>query len=56
LQLFKDLSRSGKTVLVVTHERDIARWATRIIKLADGEIVNEPTLDRLPALEEVAHA
>ncbi|MBI5563683.1 MAG: ABC transporter ATP-binding protein [Chloroflexi bacterium] len=56
LQLFQDLSRNGKTVLVVTHERDIARWATRIIKLADGEIVNETTHDRQPALEEVAHA
>jgi putative ABC transport system ATP-binding protein len=56
LQLFQDLSRSGKTVLVVTHERDIARWSTRIIKLADGEIVNETTRDRLPTLEEVAHA
>jgi putative ABC transport system ATP-binding protein len=56
LQIFKDLSHSGKTVLIVTHERDIARWATRIIKLADGEIVNETTRDRLPAFEEVAHA
>jgi ABC-type lipoprotein export system ATPase subunit len=28
----------GKTVLVVSHERSIASWATRTVELVDGEI------------------
>jgi len=39
-QLFKGLVAGGKTILVVTHERDVARWGTRIVMLADGNIVN----------------
>jgi putative ABC transport system ATP-binding protein len=40
MQLFRDLVKDGKTVLLVTHERDIAQHVTRIVRLADGEIVN----------------
>ncbi|MBI5304722.1 MAG: ABC transporter ATP-binding protein [Chloroflexi bacterium] len=39
-QLFKDFVAAGKTVVMVTHERDIARWVTRTVALADGAIVN----------------
>jgi ABC-type lipoprotein export system ATPase subunit len=39
LGLFLQLSQSGKTVLVVTHEREISAYATRSIRLADGQIV-----------------
>jgi putative ABC transport system ATP-binding protein len=39
LQLFEDLATSGKTVVMVTHEHDIARRVTRTVTLADGEIV-----------------
>jgi ABC-type lipoprotein export system ATPase subunit len=39
LQLFEDLTADGKTVVMVTHERDVAQRVTRTITLADGEIV-----------------
>jgi putative ABC transport system ATP-binding protein len=39
LELFQKLARSGKTVLMVTHERDINQIVTRSIRLADGQIV-----------------
>jgi putative ABC transport system ATP-binding protein len=39
LSVFADLVRQGKTILVMTHDRDLARRATRTITLADGEIV-----------------
>ncbi len=39
LQLFKELAVSGKTVVMVTHERDVAQWVSRTVVLADGEIV-----------------
>ena len=39
-QLFKELSAEGKTVLVVTHEREIAQHVTRSVRLADGRVVD----------------
>jgi putative ABC transport system ATP-binding protein len=38
LDLFAMLVNQGKTVLVVSHERSIASWATRTVELVDGEI------------------
>lgn len=40
LQLFKDLAASGKTIIMVTHERDITQWVSSVVKLADGQVVN----------------
>ncbi len=39
--LFASLVDQGKTILVVTHDKEIGRYATRIIELADGEIVSD---------------
>jgi putative ABC transport system ATP-binding protein len=36
--LLDDIHRKGNTVIVVTHEEDIARHAARIIRLFDGEV------------------
>ncbi len=40
LQLFKELAASGKTVVMVTHERDIVPWVSRTMTLADGQIIS----------------
>lgn len=39
--LFEDLVASGKTILMVTHDSDLARRVNRTILISDGEIVNE---------------
>ncbi len=39
LQLFDGLAAEGKAVVMVTHERDLARHFTRVIELVDGRIV-----------------
>ena len=39
MTLFGDLVQSGRTVVMVTHERDLADRFTRTIELADGRIV-----------------
>jgi putative ABC transport system ATP-binding protein len=38
MQLFAEIHRKGNTLIVVTHELDIAQHAHRIIRLKDGEI------------------
>ena len=39
MKLFRELNEeSGRTIILVTHEEDIARYAKRIIKIVDGEI------------------
>jgi putative ABC transport system ATP-binding protein len=40
MQFFARLVASGKTVVMVTHERDLARYFARSITLMDGEIVS----------------
>ncbi len=40
-RLFDDLVHQGKTILMVTHDRDLASRVTRTIILADGEIVSD---------------
>jgi len=40
MQLFADLAKEGKTVVMVTHERDLSRYFTRSITLSDGCIVS----------------
>ena len=54
MRLFEDLHRSGHTLIVVTHEDEIAEHARRIIRLRDGEIetddpVPNPTLEHMNA-------
>jgi putative ABC transport system ATP-binding protein len=39
MQLFADLAAEGKTVVMVTHERDLSRYFTRSILLSDGVII-----------------
>jgi putative ABC transport system ATP-binding protein len=45
-ELFEALVDEGKTILVVTHDRDLARRVTRIVTLADGEIVDQLVKER----------
>jgi putative ABC transport system ATP-binding protein len=39
LQLFADLNTAGRTIVMITHEHDVAAHAKRVIVLADGEII-----------------
>ncbi|MFH1237029.1 MAG: ABC transporter ATP-binding protein [Candidatus Aenigmatarchaeota archaeon] len=41
IELIEELHKSGKTIIIVTHDQSLARRAKRQIKLKDGQIVNE---------------
>jgi len=46
-ELFASLARIGKTVLLVTHERDFAARSSRVVELADGAVVSPEAFELL---------
>ena len=53
--LFQELNRKGKTILMVTHEPELAAYTKRIITLRDGELVSDVDVtERRNALEDLA--
>jgi len=52
--IFQNLNRRGMTVVMVTHELDIARYSMRTVIMRDGRIVaDKPVADRLDAAAEL---
>ncbi|MBN2088506.1 ABC transporter ATP-binding protein [candidate division KSB1 bacterium] len=60
MALFTDLNKMGRTVVLVTHETDIAAHTRRIIKISDGKIIadeeNRNPLSAKNELEKIALA
>ena len=54
MAIFQEINREGKTVVMVTHELDVAQHATRIIRFRDGEIHQDgPVVERRDARAEL---
>lgn len=48
MSIFQELNNDGATVVMVTHEPDIAQYTKRIVTFRDGQIINDfPVEDRL---------
>ncbi len=47
MSLFGEIHANGNTVILVTHEEDIARYAHRIVRLKDGVVENDGPNDRI---------
>lgn len=45
MKILVKLNKSGKTIVVITHEKHIASYARRIIKIVDGKIVSDTRND-----------
>ncbi len=50
MALLKDLHLQGRTIVLVTHEPDIARYAERVIHLKDGQVMWASRPDEVPAV------
>jgi putative ABC transport system ATP-binding protein len=43
LKIFKKLHANGSTIILITHDREVASVADRIVYLRDGKLVNNAT-------------
>jgi putative ABC transport system ATP-binding protein len=50
--MFEQLVEAGKTILMVTHDQDLAKRVTRTVIIADGEVIDEYLAKALPTLSE----
>jgi putative ABC transport system ATP-binding protein len=54
LSLFQELNEQGITIVLVTHEPDIAQYASRIVEVRDGRIIRDhPVVGRRRAAEDL---
>jgi putative ABC transport system ATP-binding protein len=40
MEIFKDLKKQGKTIIMVTHTAEVSKYADRIIYLKDGKAID----------------
>src|SRR5512140_3571851 len=53
MQIFQDLNQQGLTIILVTHEPDIAQFAKRIVVFRDGKIRRDEAVEKRPRAAEV---
>jgi len=53
MNLFGDLNRNGSTILLITHDEQVASAASRVVRIADGQLQDTPR-SRLTGITRVA--
>jgi putative ABC transport system ATP-binding protein len=54
MAIFQELWRSGITVVLVTHEADVAEFASRVVVMRDGRVVSDRRQEPKPAVSRAA--
>jgi len=54
MAIIKELNRKGKTIVIVTHESEIAAYARRIIQMRDGQIISDKVVSTQAKIAETA--
>ncbi|QQS13539.1 MAG: ABC transporter ATP-binding protein [Rhodospirillales bacterium] len=54
MALFQTLNRGGQTVVIVTHEPDVAAFASRVVRFRDGKVVDDRRQAPLDAVAQLA--
>ncbi|MGB9707092.1 MAG: macrolide ABC transporter ATP-binding protein, partial [Microgenomates group bacterium] len=49
MRIFQELNKDGHTIVLITHEPDIAEYAKRVIHLRDGRIIKDETNPKFEA-------
>ena len=53
IAILKSLNQKGKTIVIVTHEKEVAVHARRIIQMRDGKIISDESKEDRPKAEEL---
>ncbi|RPI02534.1 MAG: ABC transporter ATP-binding protein [Calditrichaeota bacterium] len=53
MSVFQELNEQGITILIVTHEDDISRYAKRIIKMRDGHILDDSPIKKATSARQI---
>jgi putative ABC transport system ATP-binding protein len=53
MRMIKELHDAGNTIILITHEHDIAKEADRIIQMSDGKIVSDTRSEDMPDLDSI---
>ena len=41
MQILRELHKEGRTVIIITHDNEIAKQADRVIRISDGKIIED---------------
>jgi putative ABC transport system ATP-binding protein len=48
MKLLVELNDGGRTIVIITHEDDVASYASRVVRLEDGRVISDVTKDQPP--------
>jgi putative ABC transport system ATP-binding protein len=54
MDALKDLNDQGNTIIMVTHDPDLAKYANRVVRVVDGQVVDTPASVKRPGKRKTA--